>query len=45
MKLLKLALPLALMAGAAHAESVTIDSCDVSQTFAKAPTRAITLNQ
>lgn len=45
MKLRNLLPLLGLMASAAHADAVTIQSCGVSQVFDKTPSRAITLNQ
>ncbi len=45
MNLRNLLLPLGLLASAAHADPVTIESCGVSHTFENPPSRAITLNQ
>lgn len=45
MRLLKLALPLYLAAGMAHAEATSIDSCGAAFAYDAPPTRAITLNQ
>ncbi|WP_333714161.1 ABC transporter substrate-binding protein [Yoonia sp.] len=45
MKTFKIALPLIVAAGLAHADPVTIASCGASFTYEAAPTRAITLNQ
>lgn len=45
MKLFKYLAPLAIMAGVAQADPVTIQGCGASYTFDKAPSRAITLNQ
>ena len=45
MKLLKFLASLAVMTGVAHADPVTIQGCDATYTFDKAPSRAITLNQ
>ncbi len=45
MKLLKFLAPLAVMAGVAQADPVTIQGCDAAFTFEKVPSRAITLNQ
>lgn len=45
MSMLRLALPLVLTAGIAHADGVEIDACDTTFTYDTAPSRAITLNQ
>lgn len=45
MNLLKPLIPLVFVAASAQADPITIDSCDTSFTYEKAPTRAITLNQ
>lgn len=45
MNMLKLALPLAVMAGTAQADDLTITSCGTPFTYEATPTRAITLNQ
>ncbi|MCI5041586.1 ABC transporter substrate-binding protein [Donghicola eburneus] len=45
MKLLKFLIPLAAMAGVAHADPVTIQGCNGDVIFDKTPSRAITLNQ
>jgi iron complex transport system substrate-binding protein len=45
MKLLKFLAPLADISGVAYADPVTIQGCDTTYTYDKAPSRAITLNQ
>ena len=45
MNLLKLLVPLGVVATTALADPLTIQSCGIEYTFEKAPARAITLNQ